>query len=190
MAVPVTNVGMDSIQTEFGGTNPISMNEYYAGGTYVRAGTQSPIDPNPVPSSGTITIGEFRGTTKVPPPNTFVANLTNVSSFPINLLAGLTFYTYGATVGNHASGATDWFTPNTTGIGSSFWIKMTVDDPTFAVVSPTTWTQLSSDTLASISNSAPSTHAMGNYVVSFATDSAGINVTGTVSGTFSVGYAP
>jgi hypothetical protein len=31
MAVPTTNVGLSSIQTEFGGTNPISISEYYAG---------------------------------------------------------------------------------------------------------------------------------------------------------------
>ena len=35
MVVPSTNVGFSSIQTEFGGSNPISLSEYYSGGPLV-----------------------------------------------------------------------------------------------------------------------------------------------------------
>ena len=59
MAVPSTNVGMSSIQTEFGGTNPISLSEYYSGGSFVPAG--SPAPNGPIPSSGQIAMGQFRG---------------------------------------------------------------------------------------------------------------------------------
>lgn len=56
-------LSLNDIQTEFGGTNPISINEYYAGGSFVPAGTSG--TNGPVPSSGTISISNFYGTTKV-----------------------------------------------------------------------------------------------------------------------------
>lgn len=51
------------IQTEFGGSNPISLSEYYAGGAYVPAGTTGTYGA--VPSSGTISIRNFYGTSSV-----------------------------------------------------------------------------------------------------------------------------
>lgn len=47
------------IQGEFGGSNPISLSEYYAGGAYVPAGTTGV--NGPVPTSGTISISDFYG---------------------------------------------------------------------------------------------------------------------------------
>ena len=55
MAVPSTNTSLDDIQTEFGGSNPISLSEYYSGGPLVPAG--SPAPNGPIPSSGQISIG-------------------------------------------------------------------------------------------------------------------------------------
>lgn len=52
-------ISLSNIQTEFGGSNPISLNEYYAGGGYVPAGTSG------VPSSGTISINQFYGKSNV-----------------------------------------------------------------------------------------------------------------------------
>lgn len=49
-------ISLSDIQTEFGGTNPISLSEYYAGGVYVPSGTGS------IPSSGTISLSDFYGT--------------------------------------------------------------------------------------------------------------------------------
>jgi hypothetical protein len=51
------------IQTEFGGSNPISLSEYYAGGAYVPAGTSGTYGA--VPSSGAISIRNFYGTSNV-----------------------------------------------------------------------------------------------------------------------------
>src|SRR5210317_557329 len=62
MAVPSTNVGLSDIQTEFGGSNPISLSEYYSGGPLVPSG--SPAPNGPIPSSGQIAIGQFRGALK------------------------------------------------------------------------------------------------------------------------------
>lgn len=58
MPVPSTNVGMSDIQTEFGGSNPISLSEYYSGGPLVPSGAPAP--NGPIPSSGQIAIGQFR----------------------------------------------------------------------------------------------------------------------------------
>ena len=64
MAIPSSGaISLSTIQTEFGGANPISLNEYYAGGTYVPAGTSGTYGA--VPSSGTISIRNFYGTSNV-----------------------------------------------------------------------------------------------------------------------------
>lgn len=63
MTLPTSGpLTLADIQTEFGGSNPISLSEYYAGGVdgYVPAGTSG--TNGPVPSSGTISISNFYGT--------------------------------------------------------------------------------------------------------------------------------
>lgn len=66
MALPSSGpLSLNDIQTEFGGTNPIGLNEYYAGGGLVPAGTSG--TNGPVPSSGAISIFNFYGTTAVQP---------------------------------------------------------------------------------------------------------------------------
>jgi len=59
MPVPTTNTNLTGIQTEFGGSNPIAISEYYAGGANVPA--SSPAPNGPIPGSGQIAIGQFRG---------------------------------------------------------------------------------------------------------------------------------
>jgi hypothetical protein len=64
MALPASGpLTLANIQTEFGGSNPISLSEYYAGGGLVPAGTTGTYGA--VPSSGTISIRNFYGTTNV-----------------------------------------------------------------------------------------------------------------------------
>ena len=48
-------ISLNDIQTEFGGTNPISMSEYYRGGSFVTDNNTG------VPTSGTISINNFYG---------------------------------------------------------------------------------------------------------------------------------
>ena len=63
MPLPTSGpLSLNDIQTEFGGTNPIELNEYYAGGGLVPAGTTGTFGA--VPSSGTIGIQNFYGTAK------------------------------------------------------------------------------------------------------------------------------
>jgi hypothetical protein len=61
MALPESGpLSLTDIQAEFGGTNPISLSEYYKGGAYV---LNTDYAPN-VPSSGTIKISDFYGARK------------------------------------------------------------------------------------------------------------------------------
>jgi hypothetical protein len=66
MTLPTSGpLAFTDIQTEFGGTNPIGLNEYYAGGSYVAAGTTGTYGA--VPSSGQISVQNFYGTSAVIP---------------------------------------------------------------------------------------------------------------------------
>lgn len=66
MPLPTTNLSFSQLQTEFGGSNPISLSEYYKGGSY--------IDGNDIgafgapPASGAINLGDFRGAPLTNPP--------------------------------------------------------------------------------------------------------------------------
>ena len=62
MAVPTipSAIAATDIQTEFGGANPIAINEYYAGGTYVASGTANSTSVS-IPTSGQIAYSNFSG---------------------------------------------------------------------------------------------------------------------------------
>lgn len=59
MPTPVGTITLADVQTEFGGVNPISLSEYYAGGGYVPSTTSG------VPTSGTISMDDLRGKSAV-----------------------------------------------------------------------------------------------------------------------------
>lgn len=62
MTTPTSNVTFSSIQGEFGGSNPISMSEYYRGGGIVNINQTSPYGT--IPTSGAINVGVLKGVTK------------------------------------------------------------------------------------------------------------------------------
>lgn len=64
MTTPTTNLAASDIQTEFGGSNPIGLNEYYAGGSYVPSGTKNYVNVT-VPSNSTISYDNLRGATAI-----------------------------------------------------------------------------------------------------------------------------
>ena len=57
-------ITFEQIQAEFGGSNPVGLEEYYAGGAYVPSSAIG--STGVVPSSGLLTIENFYGTAKVP----------------------------------------------------------------------------------------------------------------------------
>lgn len=63
MTLPTTNIKFSELQTEFGGSNPISLSEYVRGGSYVPSGTTSSYGTIPT-SNSNISLGVFRGTQK------------------------------------------------------------------------------------------------------------------------------
>lgn len=66
MALPSSGpLSLSDIQGEFGGSNPIGLNEYYAGGGLVPTGTSGTYGA--VPSSGTISVRNFYGTSNFVP---------------------------------------------------------------------------------------------------------------------------
>ena len=59
MAIPSSGtIRIQQLQTEFGGTNPISLSEYYRNGPYVTANNTG------IPTSGASRLGAFRGTVR------------------------------------------------------------------------------------------------------------------------------
>lgn len=66
MPVPTipSAISASSIQTEFGGSNPISLSEYYAGGVNVPSGTANATSVL-IPSSGTLRFSNFSGAQKL-----------------------------------------------------------------------------------------------------------------------------
>jgi hypothetical protein len=62
-------VSLSEIQGEFGGSNPISLSEYYKGGTLVPNFSLT----SSIPTSGTISVGNFRSTAVSPTVNGFTS---------------------------------------------------------------------------------------------------------------------
>lgn len=81
MTLPTSGpLTLADIQTEFGGSNPISLSEYYAGGAYVPAGTTGTYGA--VPSSGVIGIRNFYGTSKILDTQTVTSGSTSTGTDP------------------------------------------------------------------------------------------------------------
>jgi hypothetical protein len=81
MAIPASGpLAFTDIQTEFGGSNPISLSEYYAGGGLVPAGTSGTYGA--VPSSGQISVQNFYGTSAVVVPTGLIVPLYNTATVP------------------------------------------------------------------------------------------------------------
>ena len=90
MTIGTSNIRMSQIQTEFGGSNPIRMSEYYAGGANVNS-TQPE-----VPGSGLIEISDFSGAQNTAQ---FSATLEWASSYGIQYWRYI-FVSGGADVGS------------------------------------------------------------------------------------------
>ena len=102
MTLPSSNnpISLGQIQTEFGGSNPISISEYYNGGPYVTNNVTA-IAPN-VPSSGPIKFSDFYGAAKLFDVTFSMSrDANNQNSFSINSALGLVT----ATLNSNGSGS-------------------------------------------------------------------------------------
>ena len=109
MALPNSGaLALSQIQSEFGGSNPIAMNEYYRGGSYVpsHGGTTG------IPASGTIAINQFYGKSDAAPVDTAVSGTcgsTNTGKFSTQQ-RGIQVYQYGTDYPAHGSWSDSSFT--------------------------------------------------------------------------------
>lgn len=93
MTLPTSGIiTLSQIQTEFGGSNPIGLNEYYNGGSYV---TSNDYAPN-VPSSGKISLSNFYSAKK----NSLITSVfttvgTNTFTIPSTLRGPITYIIVG-----------------------------------------------------------------------------------------------
>lgn len=133
------------IQTEFGGTNPISLNEYYAGGAFVPAGTTG--THGAVPSSGTISIRNFYGTSK----DTITAAQVDVYAgsfvFGSDAIASVGYYAsgqYETDANGSSTNQGNWVTPPSSAANWQMRAILTSgSSPSFGVLN--TWLSMTAD---------------------------------------------
>lgn len=129
MALPSSGpLTLSAIQTEFGGSSPTSLTEYYAGGGLVPSGTSG--TNGPVPSSGAIRIQNFYGTQ-----NQFGGgnqSVTDLATLGAAMFAGASTPTAGGTltVNGVSLGSYDYVIKSGTTVSSftnSDWFTTTED---------------------------------------------------------------
>jgi hypothetical protein len=80
-------ISLSAIQAEFGGTNPVSLSEYYKGGAYVLTTDYAPN----VPTSGAISLSNFYGARRTTLTTlTFSTIGDNLFTVPANVVGNLT----------------------------------------------------------------------------------------------------
>jgi hypothetical protein len=127
MAMPTGTaaISFDQLRTEWGqAQSNVALGSYYKGGAIVKVTDTAPN----VPASGAITMDNFHGTVKVATSGP-VSDLTMADALSGTAVGMITttvsFGTNGAiTAADRTSGAAAWYSPLTTGIGSSYWLKV------------------------------------------------------------------
>lgn len=130
MPIPTTNVSFSAIQTEFGGSNPIALSEYYRGGSNVPS-NQPNAGYGLISTSGAISVGPFRGQTKVAARTYNAANFMNFTgqfSPTSEEFVQLRWTIDGVTWGTLSNGSSNfnWTTPSTINIGNTHWIRVDI----------------------------------------------------------------
>lgn len=87
MPIPNSNLRFSDLRNEFGGSNPVSLSQYYRGGSLVPIGTAtSPIDGVPISTAGAIRLGMFRGVSAVTNINLTIS--ANTANYNLRVAAG------------------------------------------------------------------------------------------------------
>lgn len=137
-------ISLNDVQTEFGGGNPIGINEYYAGGASVPSGTSG--TNGAVPTSGQISLSSFYGTGIT----VSITDLT-ISDMGSGTQYGYYFITPGGKIqySTQAGGINPidhetWCASNTA--GSLFDVRVTVTAGTLSGNATSTWLSMSGGT--------------------------------------------
>jgi hypothetical protein len=192
LTIPTGPVSFSQIQSEFGGTSPISLSEYYRGGVNVPSNqATSSTDGTAVSTSGAIRVGMFRGLTKVVAG--VVSSLGGDGSLPdtysvrigTSSIAWVNWYSDGEVRGyrhgNVLVWTENWYSPTTAGVGSSYWIRATVQSgqaPNGGSDSPiNTWVALSTGpTWSYLSSSGVAGSRSGTLLFQISSNSSGTNI--------------
>lgn len=144
MTLPTSGpLSLNDIKGEFGGPSSPSLGDYYAGGTYVPAGTSGTYGA--VPSSGTISIRNFYGTSNV------VVSFTSFSLFdlafsPNDAYCGYQIrtdgYVYGTNLGILYDQLEQWISPTSAATGYEVYATLTSGSLTGGTVN--TWLPVTS----------------------------------------------
>lgn len=142
MALPTSGaLSLNDIKGEFGGPSSPSLGDYYAGGSYVKAGTSGTYGA--VPSSGAISIQNFYGTAAP------VISLSDYSGYaststPSTATNGFQLNSTGKVYVNTNGSYTylqDWVTPNSA--ASDYECYVTVSSGTLSSGTTGAWIALS-----------------------------------------------
>ena len=139
-------ISLEDVQSEFGGSNPISIEEYYRGGVNV---PDTPANSG-IPTSGTISLEDFYGGDASAGATILLTNQTSsaVGAFPgIRTLdtGQLQIANVSGVFGNVAGA--EWASPLSAGTGSSYEVRVSSVSGAGAVLSgpaANTWHALSS----------------------------------------------
>ena len=150
MPVPTTNITLSSIQTEYGGANPIAVGEYIRGGLYVPSGQTSAFGTIPSTTSN-IPMGVFRGTTKVSSAlitiNTLDVSATFAGASQASVVFGLDSdgFTYTGAYTNTQSftQGPSWITPTSQAAEYEVFATLVVGPLSFGTTG--SWVALSAD---------------------------------------------
>ena len=192
MPTPITGVTFNSIQTEFGGANPISMSEYRRGGVNVLTGqATSGTDGVAISTTGAIRVGMFRGLTKTSavsatPNRSWSVSYTTLGStaasatFGVNSLGGV-FETGAASSDGFLITSNTWYTPTTAGIGNSFWIRATQTNLAGTALGAAigTWISMANNVSWGVSRGAQIGTSTRNLTLEISSNSAGTAIVST-----------
>lgn len=198
-------ISLLNIATEFGGTAPHSLSEYYRGGGLV---PNTPANTN-VPTSGVISLSNFYGASAssgsivnpLPGQGTYTTSDETISYMQVRFTTnGLVYIEDTGTVYG-AMLAGNWFTPATTNIGNSYWIRVILNStsgssdsgsnvtgwPLKPATSGTgSWLQISTDRTFGVNCTSTSLtrNRTANFTIQIASDSGGTNI--VTSGTYTM----
>ena len=102
MAIPSSgSLALSAVQTEFGGSNPVSMSEYYSGGDNVPSGISG--NNGTIPTSGALQMDDFRGSENTAYVSATGGTVTTSGNFKIHRFN--TSATFAVNDGGNAAGS-------------------------------------------------------------------------------------
>lgn len=153
MTLPTSGpLSLNDIKGEFGGPTSPSLGDYYAGGSYVPSGTSGTYGA--VPSSGTISIQNFYGTTNA------IVNFVNESVYANNNAGAATAgyqvnadgFDYQGINGTYTS-LTQWVTPSSQ--GGNYEIYATVSSGSITTGTTGSWVATSGSPIWTVVKAGP-----------------------------------